>query len=383
MREMVIEKDGKPMRCGVTTGSCAALAARAAASLLAGRPLETVSLTVPKGVAVSARVLDARLSQGEASCAVRKDAGDDPDITDGVLVYASVRLSSRPGIRVEGGEGVGRVTLPGLDQPVGAAAINRVPRRMIAQAAAQALEEGGLEPNALVTVSIPGGEQLAARTFNPRLGIVGGLSVLGTTGIVEPMSDQALVATIRAELSVRRAAGESTAVAVPGNYGEAFLHSFPSLRGLSPVKCSNFVGDTIDLAASLGFSGLLLAGHVGKFVKLAAGVMNTHSRYGDGRMEILTAHAALAGAGREDAAALMACPTTDAALALLQEKGLLQAVTASLLRAAGAAVERRAAGRLEAGLLFYHDKYGFLGMTPAAGQLLHLLGPEAAKEFSL
>ena len=371
------------LRCGVTTGTCAALAAGAAASLLAGERPALASLTTPGGLTVTAEVLDARLEDGTAACAVRKDAGDDPDVTGGVLVYAGVRLSQEPGVRIEGGPGVGRVTLPGLDQPVGAAAINRVPRRMIAEAVQSALQKGGLPPNALVTISIPGGEELAKRTFNPRLGIVGGLSVLGTSGIVEPMSEDALIETIRAELSVRRAAGEETAVAVPGRYGERFLQSLPSLRAVRAVECSNYVGEAIDLAASLGFSGLLLVGHIGKFVKLAAGIFNTHSKYGDARMEILTAHAAAAGAPGGLSAALLRCPTTDAALALLQEAGLTQAVVSSLLEAAQRHVSRRAADRLSAGLLLYHDKYGFLGMTPDAAALLRTLGPDAGKELSL
>lgn len=369
------------LRCGITTGTCAALASSAAASLLTGNEPVCASIRTPGGQTVQAEILHPHRGEKEASCAVRKDAGDDPDVTDGILVYACVRLSDKPGICIEGGEGVGRVTLPGLDQPVGSAAINRVPRRMIEEAVRSALLAGGLPPNALVTISIPGGEDLAKKTFNPRLGIVGGLSVLGTSGIVEPMSEKALTETIRAELSVRRAAGETTAVAVPGHYGERFLQSFPSLQHIRAVQCSNFVGEAVDLAAELGFSGLLLVGHIGKLVKLAAGIFNTHSKYGDARMEILTAHAAAAGASRELSAALLQCPTTDAALALLKEAGFSQAVVAALLKAMDRHIHRRVADRLRAGILLYHDKYGFLGMTPDAAALLRTLGPDAGKEF--
>ena len=365
------------LRRGVTTGGCAALAAYAAASLLAGRFLPTVSLRTPRGETVQAEVLDPRLGDGEASCAVRKDAGDDPDVTNGLLIAARVRLTDEPGVRVDGGEGVGRVTLPGLDQPVGAAAMRRTPRAMIEAAVSRALREDGLSSGAEVVVSIPGGEEIAKKTFNPRLGIVGGLSVLGTTGIVEPMSESALLA----ELSVRRAAGDEIAVVVPGHYGERFLASFPSLRGLRPAQCSNFVGEAIDMAAQLGFSGLLLTGHIGKFVKLAAGIFNTHSRYGDGRMEILTAHAAMAGADAALAKALMASPTTDAALALLRDAKLSERVCSSLLEAMDRHVRRRAGDKMQTGILLYHDKYGFLGMTPQARALLGRLGANAGKEF--
>lgn len=369
------------LRRGVTTGGCAALAAYAAASLLAGRSLPAVSLRTPGGETVQAEVLDPHLGDGEASCAVRKDAGDDPDVTNGLLIAVRVRLTDAPGVRIDGGEGVGRVTLPGLDQPVGAAAINRTPRAMIEAAVCRAFREGGLATGAEVVVSIPGGEEIAKKTFNPRLGIVGGLSVLGTTGIVEPMSESALLETIRAELSVRRAAGDEITVVVPGHYGERFLASFPSLRGLRPAQCSNFVGEAIDMAAQLGFSGLLLTGHIGKFVKLAAGIFNTHSRYGDGRMEILTAHAAMAGADAALAAALMASSTTDAALALLQDAKLTERVCSSLLEAMDRHVRRRAGDGMQAGILLYHDKYGFLGMTPQARALLGRLGVNAGKEF--
>ena len=290
--EEYIVKDGKKLRLGYTTGSCAAAAAKAAAvMLLTGRRLETVALLTPKGIRLELEVREVETGPGYVSCAIAKDAGDDPDVTNGALIFARVSRREEPGIVIDGGPGVGRVTKPGLDQPVGAAAINSVPRRMIREnleeVCALADWSGGLE----AVISVPEGERLAKKTFNPRLGIAGGISILGTTGIVEPMSDGALVGTIRAELSQRRAAGDRYVLLTPGNYGSEFIRDGLGLDPALAVQTSNFIGDALDLCRELGFSGALLVGHVGKLVKLAGGMLNTHSRWGDCRMEILAAHA--------------------------------------------------------------------------------------------
>ena len=225
--EVYRNQGGKRLRCGYTTGTCAALAAQAAArALLLGEKPAQAALVTPKGVPVQAPVLHLRCQGGQACCAVQKDSGDDYDVTDGMEVWAAVRRIPA-GIVVDGGEGVGRVTKPGLDQPVGAAAINRVPRQMIAHQLESALEEadeaGGLE----CIVTIPQGAALAAKTFNPNLGIVGGLSVLGTSGIVEPQSLQALLDSIAVEVRMHAAEGWRTLLVTPGNYGEDFLARYP------------------------------------------------------------------------------------------------------------------------------------------------------------
>ena len=311
--------DGRRLRCGVTTGSCASAAAAAAAELLLmGEAPDAVELSVPAGGRVRIPVVGRARSAGAASCAVRKDAGDDPDVTDGVEIWADVSLRRAPGIEIEGGEGVGRVTLPGLDQPVGSAAINSVPRQMIRSAVgavcARAQSDAGLK----VVIRIPAGAELAKRTFNPRMGIVGGLSVLGTSGIVEPMSERAMVDSIRLEARQRAALGRRTALLTPGNYGRDFLRDHWGISEEAAIRCSNFIGDLIDCCVELGFERILLAGHLGKLVKLAGNVFNTHSRYGDCRMDILTAHAAMCGATREQARQMMRCATVDAALDVLE-----------------------------------------------------------------
>ncbi|HIR97860.1 MAG TPA: cobalamin biosynthesis protein CbiD, partial [Candidatus Merdisoma faecalis] len=225
--EKYVFKNNKKLRMGYTTGSCAAAAARAAASmLLTGKAVPEVKLMTPKGIGLDLEVLEAEWTAEEASCAVRKDAGDDPDVTNGLKIYALVRKSEEPGVQIDGGEGVGRVTRPGLEQPVGAAAINKVPRQMIRENVEEICRKFGYEGGLSVTISIPGGEALAVKTFNPRLGIVGGISVLGTSGIVEPMSEEALIQTIRVDIKMQLAGGRKYLVLVPGNYGLDYLNEF-------------------------------------------------------------------------------------------------------------------------------------------------------------
>jgi len=372
--EEYIVKDGKKLRLGYTTGSCAAAAAKAAAvMLLTGRRLETVALLTPKGIRLELEVREVETGPGYVSCAIAKDAGDDPDVTDGALIFARVSRREEPGIVIDGGPGVGRVTKPGLDQPVGAAAINSVPRRMIREnleeACALADWSGGLE----AVISVPEGERLAKKTFNPRLGIAGGISILGTTGIVEPMSDGALVGTIRAELSQRRAAGDRYVLLTPGNYGSEFIRDGLGLDPALAVQTSNFIGDALDLCRELGFSGALLVGHVGKLVKLAGGMLNTHSRWGDCRMEILAAHAGAAGAPPERLGELLECAACDDALRILREAGVYRETLERVTRRAAFHLSARAGEDLEVGTVLFSKVYGILGRTENAEALLNCI----------
>jgi len=365
-----IRSGSKFLRCGYTTGSCAALAAAGAARLLlSGEAPELLRLVTPKGWTVEVPPAEAVLDGEEARCAVRKDAGDDPDVTDGCLVCAAVRRAAE-GIRVFGGAGVGRVTKPGLDRPVGAAAINSVPRRMILQAVEEVCEELSYGGGLSVVISVPGGEQLAHRTFNPMLGIEGGISILGTTGIVEPMSEQALIDTVELELRQAAALSGKRLILTPGSYGEAYLRSCGlDACGVPTVKCSNFIGEALDAAAAQGFSEVLLVGHIGKLVKLAGGIMNTHSRQADCRMELFTAHAALCGADTRLCAALMEAVTADACLALLDGAGLKAQVLESLLAAIQRHLDRRTSGRMTVGAVVFSNEYGGLGMTAEAERI--------------
>lgn len=371
MLDQYVYKNNKKMRMGYTTGSCAAAASKAAAwMLLHGQILPEVELMTPKGIGLHLEVLDPKLSKGEVSCAIRKDAGDDPDVTDGLLIYATVSKTEKPGVTLDGGEGVGRVTRVGLEQAVGDAAINKVPRQMIREGVEEICRAAGYTGGLSVIISIPGGEELARKTFNPRLGIVGGISVLGTSGIVEPMSEEALIQTIRVDIKMQLSGGRSYLVLVPGNYGLDFLEDYEPEVLKRSVKYSNFLGEAIDAAVEFGAKGILLVGHIGKLVKLAAGIMNTHSRNADARMDILTAHAAVLGADQETAARLMDCITTDEALDILKEKGLLEPVMKRLMKRMEFYVDHRSGKSLERGILTFSLEQGVLGESTDVRRLI-------------
>lgn len=371
MLDQYVYKNNKKMRMGYTTGSCAAAASKAAAwMLLHGQILPEVELMTPKGIGLHLEVLDPKLSKGEVSCAIRKDAGDDPDVTDGLLIYATVSKTEKPGVTLDGGEGVGRVTRVGLEQAVGDAAINKVPRQMIREGVEEICRAAGYTGGLSVIISIPGGEELARKTFNPRLGIVGGISVLGTSGIVEPMSEEALIQTIRVDIKMQLSGGRSYLVLVPGNYGLDFLEDYEPEVLKRSVKYSNFLGEAIDAAVEFGAKGILLVGHIGKLVKLAAGIMNTHSRNADARMDILTAHAAVLGADQETAARLMDCITTDEALDILKEKGLLEPVMKRLMERMEFYVDHRSGKSLERGILTFSLEQGVLGESTDVRRLI-------------
>ena len=310
-------------------------------------------------------------------CAVRKYSGDDPDVTDGLLIYAKVEKGDEEssGLRVilDGGIGVGRVTKPGLEQQIGQAAINKVPRRMITEEVERICRACGYCGEMKVTISIPDGEETAKKTFNPRLGIVGGLSVLGTSGIVEPMSEKALTDTIYLEMKMLRESGYSCCYAVPGNYGMDFLTDQLGINPDLAVKCSNYVGDTIDDAKLLGMKGHLLIGHVGKFIKLAAGVMNTHSRTADCRMEVFASHAAMAGADAAVVKEIMACLNTTEAVKILKDRGLLQDIMKTVMERITFYLRQRAGGELETGAVVFSGEEGILGQTENAERLLGLI----------
>ena len=367
-----ITKGGKTMRCGYTTGSCAAGAAMGATRLLlTGAPPETVALDTPKGIRLALEILNPEAGEGWARCAVQKDSGDDPDITNGILIYATAERAAS-GVEIDGGEGVGRVTREGLDQPVGAAAINSTPRRMIDECVRAVCAECGYPGGIKITISIPDGKALANKTFNPRIGIVGGISVIGTTGIVEPMSNAALVDTIRLELSVLSAAGAKGVLLCPGNYGETFAKETLGLNMSRQVSVSNFIGDGIEAAVSYGFERILLVGHIGKLVKLGIGLHNTHSAYGDGRMETLIACALECGGEVELLREILSCVTTDAALEAIDRRSLLTPVMAVLGRRIQACLERKVPVGTEIGFICFTNAEpwkGVLMQSENAGRL--------------
>ena len=365
------------LRRGHTTGTCAAAASKAAAlALLAGGDVGSVEIATPKGITLRLPVEDLSVSDGRARCAVRKDGGDDIDVTHGTLVYSEVALSDA-GISIDGGTGVGRVTRKGLDQPPGNAAINRVPRSMIKEALEDVAMSCGYSEGFDVTISVPDGEGLAGRTFNPRLGIVGGISILGTSGIVEPMSETALVDTIRTEMRMRAANGWKTLLVVPGNYGKDFSDGIPGIDSDIAVKCSNFVGEMLDYACELKVDVVLVA-NLGKIVKVAGGIMNTHSRNADSRMEILAANAAVAGARIGTVRDVMGCISTDDALEVLDRDGLIPEVSRILMEKVEFHMNHRTGGAIRTAAVMFSSVYGLLGKTSLADEMLDEIREEVA-----
>ncbi len=370
MDEFVV-KEGKKLRLGYTTGTCAAAAAKAAAwMLLTGRRRDSVHIDTPKGICLTLQVQEITVDEGAVSCAVEKDSGDDPDVTRGTLIFARVSAAATPGITIDGGAGIGRVTKRGLDQPVGAAAINSVPRQMIRENLEEVCRMADYTGGLFVEISAPEGELLAKKTFNPRLGIVGGISILGTTGIVEPMSEQALLDTIQVELRQRRTNGEDTVLLTPGNYGADYIRSCIGLNPGRAVLVSNFIGESLDMAKALGFSGALLIGHMGKLVKLAGGMLNTHSKYGDCRMEIIAAYAGAEGLSAEEISQLLTCAACDDAVRILRENGCCDRVLRRIMERIAVNMDHRTAGEMQTGAIMFSKEYGLLGETENARALL-------------
>lgn len=364
---------GKNLRCGYTTGSCATAAAKAAAMmLLTGERVAAVRIDTPKGVVLELEPLEVELAEQYVSCAIRKDSGDDPDDTNGVLVFAMVEKVAEPGVHIEGGVGVGRVTKPGLACAVGGPAINPTPRRMITAEVGSVMEQAGYREGLLVTISIPEGVEIAKKTFNPRLGIIGGLSVLGTSGIVEPMSEKALIETMYVEMRAQKARGNKHLLVFFGNYGEDFTRDVMQLDLEGAVTCSNFVGELLDYAVFLGFETLLLIGHSGKLVKLAQGVMNTHSKYADCRTELFALEAMFHGASIEVGQEIYHCLTTDEVTKILKREQIFEPVMDKVTERIDFYMQHRVHGKIKTAAFMFSNVYGILGKTKAADELIQL-----------
>ena len=310
--------NGKKLRKGFTTGTCATAATAAAISMILNQDIEEkVTVSTANGVEVTMDIKAPSFGELTASAAVEKDGGDDADATHGLLIYSTVTLlPDSNDIEIDGGEGVGRVTQKGLKCDVGMAAINPTPRAMIEKTARQLL---GPNCGAKIIISVPGGEETAKLTYNSRLGIVGGISILGTTGIVNPMSEESWKATITIELTMLYNQGYRSVVLAPGNYGEDFATNVLGIPPHRIVNMSNFVGHVLKEVQRIGFTRVLMVGHMGKFVKVAGGIFSTHSKDSDARMEIIMANLALLGAPVELLEKVDQCITTDAAGTLIEE----------------------------------------------------------------
>lgn len=399
----------KKLRSGFTTGTCAAAAAKAAALMVfTGRREENITLTLPGDIKAAFKVERIHMEQVDiekekvstpessaitVQCAVRKFAGDDPDVTDGVVVFAKVcrmkwqsflgiqgksetlffTSATEPQLYLTGGEGIGIVTKKGLACEPGFCAINPGPRKQIFEAVAESSHQrlSGEDEVLVIELSIPEGKQLAEKTFNPHLGIVGGISVLGTSGIVNPMSEQALLETIRLDIRVKSQEGRQLLAVSPGNYGEHFLREELGISMDSFVKCSNFIGETFLMMKEEGIERVLLAGHIGKLIKVAGGVLNTHSKYGDRRMDIFEECATASGVSPKLVENLIFMNTTEEVVDYLIEEDCLEQVMKTVLIRIQSVLERHSGISTE--VIVFSSVHGILGETDRARDLIQIL----------
>lgn len=354
------------LKSGITTGSCSTAAAKAALLAIQGEFPVAVSIVTPQGISLEIPILAAEAVDGAGRASVIKDAGDDPDITHGVEIVVEVQLTpQQPKISFRAGTGIGTVTLPGLQVPVGQPAINPVPRQMIESALRPLLPQG---TGAIVTISIPDGEKLARRTLNFTLGIVGGLSIIGTTGIVEPMSEEAFKNSLKPQISVAKALGFQAIVMVPGKIGQDFAVKRYGLPAAAVVQTSNFIGFMLESAAEFAIKDVLLFGHLGKLVKVASGVFHTHNRMADARMETLAAYMAAEGAPTEAVRAVLACTTTEAAIPIIHQYGM-DAVYSILAERASIRAQRFVFDDVAVGTAILSMKGDLLGLDAAARRI--------------
>ncbi|HBF5150424.1 TPA: cobalt-precorrin-5B (C(1))-methyltransferase [Clostridioides difficile] len=342
--------DGKKYRRGYTTGSCATGASKAAVYMLITKNrINTINIDTPKGIPLLLKVDNINISDTFVECSIKKDGGDDIDATHTMDIYARAEIVAKNDknkgyltlkdidslstnseckselykfIRVYGGIGIGVVTKKGLSVDVGKPAINPTPLKMINHEIRKLIGDNfesilGNNKVLKITIFAPQGETVAKKTFNPRLGIVGGISIIGTTGIVEPMSDEGWKKSLSIELQMKKEQGLDKIILVPGNHGEQFIREKLNLDIKYVVRVSNFVGYMIKEAQRIGYKKILMAGHIGKFIKVSAGIFNTHSKVSDARSEILVANLALMGARYEFLNKINQCVTTEEAVELI------------------------------------------------------------------
>ena len=319
--------DGKKYKRGYTTGSCAAAASKASVyMLLTKEKIYDINIDTPKGIPLTLSVRNIEISDDYAICSIEKDGGDDIDATHKMNIFAKAELIDNlddEEILVTGGKGIGLVTKKGLSVEVGKHAINPIPMKMIKDEVKKIIreKEDFIENNKSIKITIfaPEGEEIAKKTFNPRLGIVGGISILGTTGIVEPMSEEGWKKSLSIELEMKRAQGLDKIILVPGNHGEEFIREHLKIDMHNCVRMSNFVGYMLNEAKRLGFKKILMAGHIGKFIKISAGIFQTHSKVCDARNEIMIANLALLGADLDFLNKINECVTTEGAVEIIDD----------------------------------------------------------------
>lgn len=312
--------DGKKYRRGYTTGSCATGAAKAAAHMaITKEKIEYINIDTPKGIPLTLKVKNINMEDDYVSCSIKKDGGDDIDATHKMDIYAKAKITNDGVISIDGGQGIGKVTKSGLGIDIGQAAINKTPRKMIEDEVRKVIGSKGAE----VMIFAPQGEEISKKTFNPRLGIVGGISIIGTTGIVEPMSDEGWKKSLSIELQMKKSQGIENIILVPGNHGEEFIRNL-GIDMKYVVRTSNFIGYMLKEAQRMGYKNILLAGHIGKYIKLSAGIFNTHSKVADARNEILIANLAMMKAPYDFLLKINSCVTTEGAVEILNQSKYIE-----------------------------------------------------------
>lgn len=366
--EQYIEKGGKKYRLGYTTGTTTAGAAKAAAEmLLAQKKIQQVVINTPAGIAVEMDVLDCFYTADKARAAIIKDAGDDPDQTDGLKITVDLKLLKKDiskketEVIIKAGCGIGKITKPGLKMDIGQAAVNPEPRKMIKKAVQSVFP---LNHRFELTISAPGAVEIAKKTFNPKLGIKGGISILGTTGIVEPMSESAYKDSLAIELKQAVALKQKKLIFVFGNHGKkiALKAGFKEER---IIRMSNFVGFMLVEAKDLNLDEIIILGHIGKIVKVAGGIFNTHSKKADARKEIIAAHAALLGAKQQNIKDIFAANTAEEIAAYLLENNM-QSVLDQLAAAVVQKTEEKLENKIKTEAVIFSLKQGIIALTQGA-----------------
>ena len=370
------------LKSGFTTGSCSAAAAKAAAfMLLSGHKKDTVSIDTPAGISYEAKIIEAYFDTELSLCGIIKDSGDDPDVTNGIAIFAKVSYGSDKvkEVKIKGGVGIGKVTRKGLEMPVGEWAINSVPRQMIEKEVTEVMDLFDYQGTLMVEIFAPEGEEIAKKTFNPHMGIEGGISILGTSGIVEPMSKKALLDTIRLDLKMQYEEGSKVAAIVPGNYGETFLTKTCGVNPEKIVACSNYVGDALDYALEIGFEKILFTGHTGKLVKVSGGIMNTHSKEADSRMELMlaslvkTAKELEMELSMELMCEVLDCVTTTAVLEIFEREHILSNCCETLLKDILFHMRKRVGDKAQVECILYENSFGLLAKSSKADLFLGLI----------
>ncbi|MGC9516761.1 MAG: cobalt-precorrin-5B (C(1))-methyltransferase CbiD [Methanomicrobiales archaeon] len=317
------ESSDKRIEFGITTGTAATAAALAAYLAIKNKTVNFVDIKTPVGI-LKIEVSDfQKLNNKSGKSCILKKSYRDPDVTKNIEICAQVNIIDHDNIIIKGGEGVGTVTKPGLQLPVGEAAINPTPRKMIEENLKLFLEGNkGLE----VIISVPQGKRIAKKTMNSRLGILGGISILGTTGIARPMSSKAYMESLKCQIDVALAQGFKELIFVPGNIGQNLAQKILNVKKDQIVQMSNYVGYMLNEASKKGVEKITMVGHAGKLVKIAAGIYNTKNSIADGRAEIITAYSGLAGANKETLNRIFKSKTTENMIDILEEKDLVRNV---------------------------------------------------------